>query len=222
MTGTTPSSSRARTSSAIRAQFSAVATLRPPNFITTHGESGYGVSTLCSATLPCTVMTIVERAPYLGERQTPDPAKRRRKMVSDTFFPKNGVRHLFPDTSFECRSRPLQRLDRRRIRDRAPGRRAHEPGVLREQPPLRLDRRRGPLRETLLEHLRRKVDVDRLLLGVDHDAVAVLEHGDRPADCRLGRHVPDDEPVAAAREPPVRDQRDLVAETSADDGAGRA
>ncbi len=27
------------------AQFCAVATLRPPNFITTHGESGYGVST---------------------------------------------------------------------------------------------------------------------------------------------------------------------------------
>jgi hypothetical protein len=27
------------------AQFSAVETLRPPNFSTTHGESGYGVST---------------------------------------------------------------------------------------------------------------------------------------------------------------------------------
>ncbi len=44
-TGLTPSASRARTRFAMRAQFSGVATLRPPNFMTTQGESGYGVST---------------------------------------------------------------------------------------------------------------------------------------------------------------------------------
>src|SRR5690606_35810101 len=44
----------------------------------------------------------------------------------------------------------------------------------------------------------------------------------RPADGRLGRHVPDDETMAAAGEPPVRDQCNLVAETAPDDRAGRA
>jgi len=44
-TGRTPSSSRSRMSRATMAQFSAVETLRPPNLSTTHGESGYGVST---------------------------------------------------------------------------------------------------------------------------------------------------------------------------------
>jgi hypothetical protein len=44
-TGRTPSSSRSRISRATMAQVSAVETLRPPNFNTTHGELGYGVST---------------------------------------------------------------------------------------------------------------------------------------------------------------------------------
>ena len=65
-------------------------------------------------------------------------------------------------------------------------------------------------------------ELDRLAHGVDDDRVAVLDDRDRAADGGFGRHVADDEAVAAAGEPAVRDQRDLAAETAADDGAGRA
>ena len=49
--------------------------------------------------------------------------------------------------------------------------------------------------------------VDGVALHVDHDAVALLDEGDRAAVDRLGGDVAHAEAVGAAREAPVGDQR---------------
>ena len=58
--------------------------------------------------------------------------------------------------------------------------------------------------------MRARVDVDRHL-------VAVAKRGDRAALRRLGRDVADHQPAGRAREAPVGQQRDLLAEALADD-----
>ena len=60
----------------------------------------------------------------------------------------------------------------------------------------------------------------RVVLGVDGDRVAVLDDGERAADEGFGRDVADDEAVAAAGETAVGDERDVLAEALAHDGAG--
>jgi heavy metal translocating P-type ATPase len=68
----------------------------------------------------------------------------------------------------------------------------------------------------------RKLDelIHIALLGIDGDGVAVLHDGDRAAFVGLGGDVADDEAVAAAGEAAVGDERDVLAEALAHDGAG--
>ena len=58
------------------------------------------------------------------------------------------------------------------------------------------------------------------LLDVDDDGVAVADDGERAAVERLGRDVPDHQPVGGAGEAAVGDQRHLVAEPLADERRG--
>src|SRR5690606_40442382 len=83
---------------------SAVATLRPPNFITTHGESGYGVSTLWSETFPCTVMTIAAGAPYEKWGQPPSRGKGTRPRAQTSIFT-NATAIADPGRGSLCRGR---------------------------------------------------------------------------------------------------------------------
>ena len=55
------------------------------------------------------------------------------------------------------------------------------------------------------------MQVDRVRVGVDHDAVAVGDERDRAAVDGLGRDVTDAEAVRAAREPAVGDERGVGA-----------
>ena len=56
--------------------------------------------------------------------------------------------------------------------------------------------------------------------GVDGDGVAIFHEGERAAEVGLGRDVADDEAARAAGEATVGDERDVVAEAAAHDGAG--
>src|SRR6185295_9877328 len=56
---------------------------------------------------------------------------------------------------------------------------------------------------------------------VDSDPVAVAYQRQRSPGVGLGRDVTHDKPVAAARKPPVGDESDLVAETTAHDRGRR-
>src|SRR5919204_5695823 len=55
---------------------------------------------------------------------------------------------------------------------------------------------------------------------VDLDDIPVLERGDWPATLRLGCHVSDHQSVRRAREAAVGDERNVVAQTLADEGGG--
>ena len=55
-------------------------------------------------------------------------------------------------------------------------------------------------------------------VDVDRDHVSVPHGGERPAPRRLRRDVPDHQPAGRAREAPVGDERDRLAEPRADDG----
>src|SRR5690349_1849293 len=105
---------------------------------------------------------------------------------------------------------------------RALRRGADQARVFREQTALGFFRRRLPRAQAFIDHVLRDAELDRLAHGIDHDRIAVLDDRDRPADRGLGRDVADDEAVAAAGEPAVRDQRHLAAQAAADDGARRA
>ena len=52
-----------------------------------------------------------------------------------------------------------------------------------------------------------ELDVEAVRLGVDLDDVAVPEDRERAAGRRLGRDVTDGDPLRAAAEPSVREQR---------------
>ena len=54
-------------------------------------------------------------------------------------------------------------------------------------------------------------------VGVDDDAVAIADERDRPAVLRFRRDVADDEPVRAAGEPAVGEQRHVGAQPGAHD-----
>ena len=82
--------------------------------------------------------------------------------------------------------------------------------------------RRRPASQPLVDLVLGDLEVDGLALGIDDDPVAILDDRNRAADGGFRRHVADHEPVAAAREAAVGNQRDFVAETTADDGARRA
>src|SRR5437870_7777050 len=58
--------------------------------------------------------------------------------------------------------------------------------------------------------------VDRAGDGVDCDRVTIAQERDRPADRSLRPDMADAEPVRGAREASVGDQRDLFADTLAD------
>src|SRR3972149_181457 len=74
---------------------------------------------------------------------------------------------------------------------------------------------RLPLRLALGEFVIRKLDVDRALVGIEFDDVAVADQGDRPADRRLRPDMADAEAAGGAGEAAVGDQRHLVALTLA-------
>ena len=56
---------------------------------------------------------------------------------------------------------------------------------------------------------------------VDGDFIAILYQGQKPAERGFRRQVSHNETMTAAREPPVRDERDFIAQSLAHDGAGR-
>src|SRR5689334_15393919 len=56
-----------------------------------------------------------------------------------------------------------------------------------------------------------ELDLDRALLGVDRDHVAVAQQGDRPAHRRLRADMADAEAARRAREAAIGDERDLAA-----------
>lgn len=60
---------------------------------------------------------------------------------------------------------------------------------------------------------------DRVLLGVDRDDISVLDERDRTADKGFGRDVTDDKASTGTAKSAVGDQRRVVAETGAHDGA---
>ena len=97
--------------------------------------------------------------------------------------------------------------------------RADEPGVLREDA-RGIARRRvlddGEPRSDLVVG---QLDVEPVRLGVDLDDVPVAKDRERPAGRRLGRDVPDRDPLRAAAEPAVGEERDLLDESRADDRA---
>src|SRR5579885_1012280 len=70
---------------------------------------------------------------------------------------------------------------------------------------------RLPLTLALGEFLGRQLDVERALLGVDLDDVAVADEADRPADRRFRADMADAEAARRAGEAPVGDQRHLLA-----------
>src|SRR5260370_10222329 len=63
-------------------------------------------------------------------------------------------------------------------------------------------------------------DIDGAGNRVDRDRIALLQQSDRPADRRLRPDMADAEPVRRAREPPISNQRDFLADTLADKRAG--
>src|SRR6516165_11445071 len=63
--------------------------------------------------------------------------------------------------------------------------------------------------------------VDRALLCVDRDRLAVADQTDRPADRGLRPDMADAEAVRGAREPPICQQRHPVADTLAVECRGR-
>ena len=69
--------------------------------------------------------------------------------------------------------------------------------------------------------LRREIEGDAIFHRVDDDGIAVLDDADRSTDRGFRRDVADDKSVAATGEASVGDQRDVLAETFAHDGAGR-
>mmetsp|Transcript_13416 Transcript_13416/g.57198 ORF Transcript_13416/g.57198 Transcript_13416/m.57198 type:complete len:458 (-) Transcript_13416:380-1753(-) len=110
---------------------------------------------------------------------------------------------------------------RSQVGDASLGRGGHELDVLVQRAAGGFEGRRLPRRLALLPLLVRDVErVDGSVLGVDLDDVAVLHQADGAADLRLGGDVSDDEPVRAAGEAAVGDQRALLAEAGAHDGGG--
>src|SRR3954451_24203023 len=104
-----------------------------------------------------------------------------------------------------------------RARDRAIAGRGDERRVLRED--ARRVARLRPLdvAEALGELIVREVDAQLARLDVDGDDVALVECRQGSSARRLGRDVPDHEPVRGAREAAVGDQRDVLAGALADD-----
>src|SRR5262245_40322599 len=70
--------------------------------------------------------------------------------------------------------------------------------------------RRLPCRSPLFECGRIDLEIERTVLGVHHDDIAVLNEADRAADGGLRTHMADAEAARGAREAPVGDERDLV------------
>src|SRR5690606_7392960 len=106
--------------------------------------------------------------------------------------------------------------------DRARAGRADLLGILAQHPGLvRIGRRLpglAPPHQLRLGHLQ----VERALLRIDGDDVAVLHQRDRSARRRLRPHMADAEAAGAAREAPVGDERHLVAHALAvEAGRGR-
>src|SRR5262249_11707393 len=62
----------------------------------------------------------------------------------------------------------------------------------------------------------REVELEKLLLGVDGDLVAIVDQSERAADCSLGRNVADDHTVGSAGKAAVSDQSNRVAQSCAD------
>src|SRR5579862_4658493 len=101
------------------------------------------------------------------------------------------------------------------VGDGARGSRADHPRVLGEDASgvTRGGRLPGP--EAGFDFLEGKLHVDGALLGVDGYLVAVPHDGQRAAAACFRGYMPDDEPVAAAREPPVGYQGHVLAEAFA-------
>src|SRR6185312_6528214 len=70
---------------------------------------------------------------------------------------------------------------------------------------------RLPFLGAAFEFGRRQVGVERTLLGIERDAVAVADEADRPADCGFRTDVADTEPARRSGEASVSDQRDFAA-----------
>src|SRR6516162_11139111 len=68
--------------------------------------------------------------------------------------------------------------------------------------------------------LETRLNVQPTRLHVERDLIAVPQQGDRSTVRRLGRHVPDHQPVCCATETAVRDQRDRPAQALANKRTG--
>src|SRR5689334_25124624 len=75
---------------------------------------------------------------------------------------------------------------------------------------------RFPLLAARSELLRRHVELDQPLLGVDRDRVALLYERDGAADIGLWSYVADHHPPGAAREAPVGQETHRLAQALAD------
>ena len=60
------------------------------------------------------------------------------------------------------------------------------------------------------------VEVEAAIVDIDDDLIALFHDADRPAQCRLRRHVPDHQPVRAAAEAAVGDERHVSDQALAD------
>ncbi len=89
--------------------------------------------------------------------------------------------------------------------------------VLGEHTPADARLRRMPLGTPGLELDIRELDLEPPGVDVDDHDVSVLHEPDRPAARRLGRDVADHQTPSRAAEPAIGDERDRVAEATADD-----
>src|SRR4051794_5933384 len=92
--------------------------------------------------------------------------------------------------SVEHRSVDHRSIGHRSVADRAPGRRAHQPRVLRQHAAGVLRRRRRPPGPPGGELLLVDEQVEHAVRHVESDLVAVPHERDRPTVHRLGGHVP--------------------------------
>src|SRR5271156_970694 len=115
--------------------------------------------------------------------------------------------------------RPLALLN---IGDRAQRCTADLLGILRQRAAARIGFRCPPNVAPALQLGGRDMQSDFTTLCINRDFIAVFHERDRTAERRFRRYVADHEAVAAPGKPPVGDERDAVAQTLADDGAGRA
>src|SRR5579862_5062238 len=81
-------------------------------------------------------------------------------------------------------------------------------------------RTRPPIGTAPVELGRVEPNLERTLVAVDRDDVAVAQMGDRTADRRLGPDMTDAQATGRAREPAIGDERHLAAHPLAVKGSG--